>query len=143
MWMASATYWPPARRTMAYAYRWPQARVDRGARILARVLDGVGEEAHERLCVNATALIHSRRLTDEEIDAAGLRGACAIDPAGMPLRIVWERGESYAASTQPCEHGGVEMAEAGGARFPQATECGRCRSCVARAALCPRKGPAR
>lgn len=128
--MASASYWQ--RRKIVYAHRWAGHRIDSGARILARVLDGVGEPRHERLVQNATALIHSRRLSDAEIDAADLRDVCAVDPAGVPLCVIWERGESFAPTTQPCECGGFFLADGW---LPQAKECGACPSCVARSKL--------
>lgn len=134
MWMASATYHDPTRRAgYLPAYRWNAARLAAGERQLARVLEGVGDPAHERLCVNVVALIWSRRLTDAEIDAANLRGVCARDPAGTPWRIVWERGESFAPSTQPCANAGVWVPP--GLGIPQVQECGRCTSCLARARL--------
>ena len=131
--MASLTYWPAGRRKMMFAYKWNDARVEAGERQLARVLDGVGEPSHERLCVGATALIWSRRVADPELRGSGyLRGACATDPAGCPLRIVWERGDSFVPSTQPCALGGVELMDGW---LPQPRECGACESCVARASL--------
>ena len=82
MWMASASYWQ--RNRIVYAHRWGMGRINTGARILARALEGVGEPEHERLVQNATALIQSRGLTNAEVDAANLHDACAVDPAGVP-----------------------------------------------------------
>ena len=130
MWMASASYWQ--RGVQVYAYRWSGTRIRQGEALLKRVLAGVGEPEHERLVLNATALFHSRRLTEAEIDAANLRNVCAVDPAGTPLRVIWERGESFALTTQPCERGGIYLADGW---LPQALECGVCPSCVARSKL--------
>lgn len=117
--------------------------INQGADRLAGVLEGVGDPTHERLCLNAAALIHSRVLTEAEIDAANLRDACATDPAGTPLRILWERGECFVLSTRPCERGGVRLVHYNGIKIPQARECGECEPCIARERLWERSEDAR
>lgn len=119
---------------MIPAYQWSDERLYDGAKVLARLLEGVGASDHERLVVNAIALIWSRRLTEEEIDASpGLRACTARDPAGTPWRVLFERGESFAPSTQPCEKGMIWTDPEFG--ILQVRECGECLACRARAAL--------
>lgn len=136
--MASASYHCPTRRKMLPAWQWSDDRVANGAGVLGRLLQDVGDREHERIVVNAVALIWSRRLTEEEVDAAKIRGVCARDPAGTPWRVIWERGESFSPSTQPCEKGMIWTDPEFG--ILQVRECGECSSCRARAELWQRAG---
>lgn len=131
--MASATYTSAGTRRLSYAHRWSDARVDAGTRQLHRVLAGVGDDTHERLAVGAIALFHSRLLTDQEVDASGLRGVCATDIAGAPVRVLLERGGPFSASTQPCERVAIGTDPELG--IPRVMQCGSCNSCSARVRL--------
>lgn len=110
---------------------WDEATTDRISATLDTLLDGVGDPDHQREFVMCITLCRHRALTDDEYAAlpAWWHETTAVDVAGAPLRVRWNRGIPDTPSTQPCANPGrVRVSET--LWLPQ--ECGLGDSCQAR-----------
>jgi hypothetical protein len=131
VWLASASLRDRHGRIRP-AKDWDAATTAKVSATLDVVLDGVGDDEHEREFRMCITLCRHRALTQDEFD--GLpdwwHKAPAHDLAGGPVEVLWSKNVPETPGTQPC-HKPTRQHVGPGLWLP--LDCGECPPCEARA----------
>lgn len=129
VWLASLSMYDHG--VVIPAERWGEIQIERGERLLKRVLKGVGDESRERLFRMCTTMCRHRGLTaaEEASLSPEWKAAAPIHLAGGPLHVYWSKGIPDIPSTHPCHNPGRELLGPG-TYLP--IDCGKCPPCLAR-----------
>lgn len=132
VWLASLSMYD--RGELIPAETWGERQIERGERLLRRVLRGVGDESRERLFRMCITMCYHRGLTDAEEASLSPEWQDAVPEhlAGGPLHVYWSKGIPDIPSTHPCESPGKEILGPG---IYLPIDCGRCAPCLSRIAI--------
>ncbi len=132
VWLASASLHDKTGRTRP-AKDWDAPTTARVSETISVLLDGVGDEEHEREFRMCVTLCRHRALTDAEFEAlpGWWHEADAVDIAGGPVEVLWSRNVPSTPGTEPCVNPGKERLPGGRLWLP--VDCGACAPCQARA----------
>jgi hypothetical protein len=130
VWLASASL-HDRRGRIHPAKDWDEDTIKRVSQSLDVLLDGVGDDDHEREFRMCITLCRHRALTKEEFDRLPewWHEADAVDLAGGPVEILWSKNVPETVGVQPCA-APVKQSIGDGLWFP--LDCGQCPSCRAR-----------
>lgn len=131
VWLASASLRDRHGRIHP-AKDWDEPTTQRVSDGLTVLLDGVGDDDHEREFRMCITLCRHRALTDAEFAALPewWHAADAVDIAGGPVEVRWSHNVPDTPATQPCVAPG-KIALGDGLWLPE--DCGECEPCCARA----------